>query len=198
MGQRLNVEILYDGTLMANAYYHWSAYTSSSLDIVEQILKSSKDAFEKKGTREIFDTAIDMLESTGAKLTHDDLLAYDSIHEYDLFGNELETKKRDCIGVNRNNGLISITSYGMFNTRYWEEGRVQIDLHTKKINFNVFFEICEDELEDVDIDDVPEIDIDFNDISIDDFEKVKNILLEMKSKKQYDFKLKGKIYTMIE
>ena len=93
MGQRLNVEILYDGTLMANAYYHWSAYTSSSLDIVEQILKSSKDAFEKKGTREIFDTAIDMLESTGAKLTHDDLLAYDSIHEYDLFGNELETKK---------------------------------------------------------------------------------------------------------
>ena len=85
MGQRLNVEILNKGTLMANAYYHWSAYTSSSLDIIEQILKSSKDAFEKKGIRNIFDAAIDMLESTGAKLTHDELLAYNSIHEYDVF-----------------------------------------------------------------------------------------------------------------
>lgn len=200
MGQRLNVEILYDGALMANAYYHWGAYTSISLNIIEQILKSSKDAFEEKGTREIFDTAIDMLESTGAKLTHNDLFAYNSIHEYDPLGNELETKKRNCIKANRNDGLISITSYGMLNTRYWEEGRVQIDLYTKKINFNVFFEKCEDELEniDIDIDDVPELDIDFSDISIDDFEKVKNLLLGMKSSKEYDFKLKGKIYTMIE
>ena len=200
MGQRLNVEILNHGTLIANAYYHWSAYTSSSLDIIEQILKSSKDAFEKKGIRNIFDAAIDMLESTGAKLTHDELLAYNSIHEYDFFGNELKTKDRDCKDVNRNDGLISITSYGMFNTRYWEERRVQIDLNTKKINFDVFFESDNWDLEDrqVDIDDVPELDIDFSDISIDDFEKVKNLLLEMKGRKQYDFKSKGKIYTMIE
>lgn len=198
MGQRLNIEILHHGFLMANAYYHWSAYTSSSLDIVEQILKSSKDVFGKTRIRDVFDTAIDMLESTGAKLMSDELGAYECLHDRDFLGNELDVKSRNNNGVNRNDGLISITSYGMLNTRYWEEGRVQINLDTKMINFNVFFELDEDELKDVDIDDLSELDIDFENISIDDFENVKNLLLEMKDREEYTFKAKGKIYTMIE
>ena len=31
MGQRLNIEIVNGETSLANAYYHWSAYTKSAL-----------------------------------------------------------------------------------------------------------------------------------------------------------------------
>ena len=36
MGQRLNLEIRKKGKPLANAYYHWSAYTGSSYALVEQ------------------------------------------------------------------------------------------------------------------------------------------------------------------
>ena len=34
MGQRLNIEIKKDSKVLANAYYHWSAYTSSALQML--------------------------------------------------------------------------------------------------------------------------------------------------------------------
>lgn len=39
MGQRLNLEITIGENVLANAYYHWSGYTTSSLKLVESALK---------------------------------------------------------------------------------------------------------------------------------------------------------------
>lgn len=32
MGQRLNIEVIKNGKVVGNCYYHWSAYTLSSLE----------------------------------------------------------------------------------------------------------------------------------------------------------------------
>ena len=42
MGQRLNVEIVVKSRTIANVYMHWSAYTSSSLMVTNDIIKAFK------------------------------------------------------------------------------------------------------------------------------------------------------------
>ena len=41
MGQRLNIEIKKDSKVLANSYYHWSAYTSSALQMLPKSIDSS-------------------------------------------------------------------------------------------------------------------------------------------------------------
>lgn len=36
MGQRLNIEIWKDGKVLANAYYHWSAYSVCAVDLARK------------------------------------------------------------------------------------------------------------------------------------------------------------------
>ena len=40
MGQRLNLEISRGKKPIANAYYHWSAYTDSSYDLARSIINA--------------------------------------------------------------------------------------------------------------------------------------------------------------
>lgn len=37
MGQRLNIEIVDGNTTLANAYYHWSAFTFPALELTAEI-----------------------------------------------------------------------------------------------------------------------------------------------------------------
>lgn len=128
MGQRLNVEIWNDGEVLANAYYHWSAYTDSSAVIVNDVLKFINE--NPIDNEDILLYAIRALEATGAGLT------------------EEERKYAATMGINtiacaecngRNDGLLSITQEGMQSTRYWQEGAVYIYLDEKRISFNVFW-----------------------------------------------------------
>ena len=43
MGQRLNIEIINDDKVLANAYYHWAGYTTSAISLTETILHSFID-----------------------------------------------------------------------------------------------------------------------------------------------------------
>lgn len=43
MGQRLNIEIMKNDKVLANAYYHWSAYTSSALELCAYIIEEIKN-----------------------------------------------------------------------------------------------------------------------------------------------------------
>ena len=38
MGQRLNIEITKNGNVLANSYYHWSAYSDCALNITTKII----------------------------------------------------------------------------------------------------------------------------------------------------------------
>lgn len=125
MGQRLNIEIVANDKLLANSYYHWSAYTSSAKILTRQILLYLKNS----RTTDPLLKAIRCLEKTGAGLTKFEL---EDVKK--LYPNKTFKKATD-----RNNGLISISKNGMDETRKWEEGRVTIDIINNILNFDVFF-----------------------------------------------------------
>ena len=65
MGQRLNIEIRKEDKVLANAYYHWFGYTSSSLQLTSEILKNIDNVnFDNDVAK-----AVKLLEVTGAGLT---------------------------------------------------------------------------------------------------------------------------------
>ena len=130
MGQRLNIEIQKDNKTLANAYYHWSAYSSSACEMTQQIAD-----YINKNPQTCDDVlyAIRILEHTGAGLTNNYPNELKSAQE--MFPTEKfeEHKGRNC-------GLLAITDVGIEETRSWEEGRVTINLDNKTINFAVYWE----------------------------------------------------------
>ena len=47
MGQRLNIEIWNEGKRLANAYYHWSGYSFSTLYETMKIIKARENNMDK-------------------------------------------------------------------------------------------------------------------------------------------------------
>ena len=144
MGQRLNIEIMdRNGDSLANCYYHWSAYTSSAIELTEQVLKfikENKQKYMKDGKLDKKLFAIRMLESTGAGLCEeDDIPAFK-----EQYPNEPYKEAED-----RNRGLISITEESMDKTRDWEEGRVEINIDYDTVSFDVIYEMDKYELSDI-------------------------------------------------
>lgn len=136
MGQRLNIEIVNNNGVLANAYYHWSGYTDSSAELLAQILTS--DAFTKRDKSEDpVLTAIKLLELTNAGMTDEELLQVSENRDKFSQAVIFRPAKR-CI--DRNEGILSIMPESIENTEYWEEGRVTINLDTDKVDFNVIWE----------------------------------------------------------
>ena len=129
MGQRLNIEIMSGEKTLANAYYHWSAYTASAAELTKIILKTHVDAEEP-----LIWQAIHLLEATGAGVPG---YERDCIIRHEILPKEEIDHFQPCI--DRNRGLIAITEEGIRDTRAWEEGRVTIHLDSKTVDFNVFF-----------------------------------------------------------
>ena len=126
MGQRLNIQIEANDTdtnetkVLANCYYHWSGYTSSAMELVNEIVDSGiynldiLDPVEK---------AIRLLEATGAGIAEDELTDTYNTPKYK-------------IGTNRNDGLIAISEEGTNRVAEWEESRVTINLTTGSIDMS--------------------------------------------------------------
>lgn len=147
MGQRLNIEIKRrkDNKVLANSYYHWSAYTSSSLHLAEEIIENIYEIIRKEKVSDEI-KAIQLLQTTGAGLMEDE---YNKLNE--------EDKKYCSLATNRNLGLISFTDEGMEETRKWEEGRLTIDIdfddkdydfygNKNLVDFEVYFQVDEEEV----------------------------------------------------
>lgn len=74
MGQRLVINIITrDGDVLANAYYHWSAYTMSALEIIKSLIESNSyleySALKNLEHNDKVTYAINMLAETGASLS---------------------------------------------------------------------------------------------------------------------------------
>jgi hypothetical protein len=193
MGQRLNMEITENEKVLANAYYHWSGYTSSSLNITQEVL----DSIEKISCEDKVVKAIKLLEVTGAGLTDEEReYAKKKLKDYDNYS------FIDCTG--RNDGLIAVSEQGIENTRRWEEARVEIDIVNQIINFKVIYKLTKAEIEedydDVKFDEIPVLDIDFSKVTFDKFVEFKELILGLISKAIYQVKLNGdeKVYGFIE
>lgn len=156
MGQRLNFEVCYDGEVIANAYYHWSAYTSSSICILENVINAYMRSTEINPLR----IAVEILQSTNAGLNEDEAIRV----KKDTSGKFLDIGFHKAI--NRNEGLLSVTEEGISDTRSWEEGRVSVDIATEEFLFDVLWRETPAEYdecrEDGDADNLPTTDFDFD------------------------------------
>ena len=164
MGQRLNIEIVNDDKVLANAYYHWSGFTSSAIVLTKLILSYFIDDGQCNLSK-----AIRLLKSTGASFTvKDNALA--------LLDTELiQFISTDEDIINRNKGLISFSEEGMEETRYYEEGRVTINIESKNIDFDVFAYMSEEEYKKIDIPKIKNIDVDITNISFDEFDEFSHL-----------------------
>ena len=135
MGQRLNIQIEANNTdtnetkVLANCYYHWSGYTSSAMDLVNEIVDSGiynldiLDPVEK---------AIRLLEATGAGLAKNELTDTYNTPKYK-------------VSTDRNIRLIAVSEKGINETIKWEESRVTINLTTGSIDMSDMFYDVTDE-----------------------------------------------------
>lgn len=213
MGQRLNVEIRRrkGNKVLANSYYHWSAYTRPSLEIAKEVLDQISE-LDKLNDFTDEEKAVKLLQFIGGGLVQED---YDKLDE--------DKKKYFAVGTNRNNGLISMTEESMENTRSWEEGRITIDIDFDKlssfdikdgkfvdnrlehyVDFEVYFPIdketykewYDEELKD---EDIIELDIkSLENMNYNDILKFLSRITDMENNKGI-FKLKGKeqLYQII-
>ena len=156
MGQRLNIEILKNGEVLANSYYHWSGFSNSAINLTIQIINNfeyiKKYRVEEYIKNQSLLFAIRLLEETGAGVC--------SIKETKetLEDQTMNLKLQLC--KDRNEGIIGITKKDIEETRYWEEGRVSIDIEKKTIDFNVIREYTLEELKkDYDEEEIKEMNI---------------------------------------
>ena len=196
MGERLNIEIKEGNKVLANAYYHWSGYTSSSLELTQLILNSIPSVkYEDK-----LINAIKLLEITGAGLTENEInYGKKAIKDYDTYNFKSTT--------GRNEGLIGISKKGIKETETWEEHRVEINLDTKLIDFDAIWKSTKEEYledygddEDKKYEDIPIYDIDFHKISFDEFSEFNKNTMKLINKEIYNVRLKDdeSVYGFIE
>lgn len=159
LGQRLNIEIIENGKCLANAYYHWSAYTDSSFGLAKSIIEAIPTIIEENSILK----AIRLLEVSGARLMESDIEYAKEIG----IGCDFE------IANNRNDGLISISEKSIDETRKWQEYALYIYLDEERMNFQVIYnqevwawEKEQREYEDNPMQrkDLPVLNIDFTDI----------------------------------
>lgn len=133
MGQRLNLEIRKKEKVLANAYYHWSAYTQSAFELTAEVVRfiSANRSIIKDDKL----LAIRALESTGAGIPDwntesSELQRIHNIRKYSAI--EFEPFK------DRNEGIISVFPNTIQDTQEWAEGTSIIDIDTLDISFDVF------------------------------------------------------------
>ena len=164
MGQRLNLEFTASGKVLANAYYHWSGYTNSSVELMKQVLTS--ETFKDKTISPII-KAVKLLEETGAGIN---LTEEENIKKSKLPKELADYKFKDC--ESRNEGILAVTEKGIKETQSWAEGAVRIDLETNRILFTSLFEVNEEYYDEDEIEEIKTkaIDLPYNlfDMSIDE------------------------------
>ena len=221
MGQRLVITIKNDKQDLAKAYYHWSGYTSSGLQISNMAIQHYTEAIEK--TAEF--CTLQAISQTITKTDHVklnqsmDLLTACSM----LFGtraglsNEYntETSKNPeinaftdaypgvnyMVSVNRNDGIISITEKGMENLQKWSEADVVIDIHNKIIDVSGLFFNYDDSDDENDEErmrtNIPET-YDIEKLSFEEFPKFIKTIIGAILNRCYDFEYNGNHLGVIE
>ena len=140
MGQRLVIQLEENGNPLANAYYHWSAYTESAIDLINDVIEYLNDAPTKDGTFISFNEgnkfkATWALFMTGARFNDDEVREMQNVNvnmqdfRFVFDGTE----------VDRNKGLLFVTEKGMEDTIGWAESIVYVDIVTGDIDFGVMW-----------------------------------------------------------
>lgn len=187
MGQRLNIEIVKNNELLANSYYHWSGYSHCAINLAIEIINNfnyiKKYKVENATNKDLL-LAIRLLEETGAGTNKSDI--DETIKRIGLIDENIILK--NCQG--RDEGIIESSKEGMEENRYWEEGRVTIDIENHKIKFKVFDNISEEDKNEYEEngDKFKDININFGNIKFEDVFDLKALIDKSRYKKQYYFR----------
>lgn len=127
MGQRLVITFYKNKAQekpFASIYYHWSAYSLSALEELDDLLDESQEFFLNKDYSD--KTWIPYLCSKVSGVTYDDVDDY--INQYDQ--NYSENTQ-----VDRNNGILAISDSGIENHLFWSEGTLLVYLEEETFDF---------------------------------------------------------------
>lgn len=178
LGQRLNIEIISNGKTLASAYYHWSAFSTSSAEIAQTIIKNINNT---KGKSELL-RAIRLLETTGAGLSEDEL----------VYAKKIEELKDANFAkyIDRNSGLIAISEDGIDFIRSWQDYSLYIYLDEQRMSYKVYssqggwdYKSKSKENDNyVKYDELDIVDINFDDIKFIDIDKFVSFVEEYECK----------------
>lgn len=173
MGQRLNIEIVDGEDILANSYYHWSAYSKSAIYLLKEIIC----AYKSEKSIRMLDVAVNLLQATGAGINDSERSRINADESGKFSGIQFKD------AVSRNDGLIAVTGDGIEETRRWEEGRVTVNLASETFIFDVFWSYAEKEFReewgDDEYDSLPTNDFDFCEaIPFDDILKIEKLMEE--------------------
>lgn len=127
MGQRLVINLISEGKILANAYYHWGAYSSSALHTLKPIIEELRIQEEQNYKPTMLD-AVRLLQATKAELPD---------REFEVMKKLYPNFKRNTEIISRNDGLIGITEKEKETSTYWAEGTIYVDLDNKTFDFDV-------------------------------------------------------------
>ena len=189
MGQRLNIEILKNDEILANSYYHWSGFSNCAVNLAIQIINNfeyiKKYRVEEYIKNQDLLFAIRLLEETGAGINN--INNARKLLEDET--NNLKLKK--CEG--RDEGIIGITKEDIEGTRYWEEGRISIDIEKRTVDFHVIDEYTTEKLKENYTEkeirefDIKEINRSFKNIQFEDIFELKAFIDKANFKEEYYF-----------
>lgn len=170
MGQRLNLEIVDNNGVLANSYYHWSAYSGSAIALTESVISSYFDLPEDLSS---LGMAVCMLQETGSGIYSEERERIDADASGRYKGIEFHN------AMDRNRGLLSVTKPGIEETEKWEEGRVTVNIETETVSFGVVWEESSDEFNEEAGDDafgdLEECSVDFDNISFEEFHEIRDV-----------------------
>lgn len=138
--------------MIANCYYHWSAYTVSALETVKAIIDNYykiKDQYKD----DPFMLAVKCFEIPDYSFSvNDETGQYERKLIYAGLSKRSERTMKFLYpdteihpAVDRNVGLIGIHPSDVKNTRYWEEGRAKIYLDSEEFSSDIWFDMSEEE-----------------------------------------------------
>lgn len=116
MGQRLNLGIRKKGKIIANAYYHWAAYTADSFELVDKAYQYLK----ANSTEPELMRCVHALEVTGAGLEESEFEFVQSRRDL--------CRKTFNKAIDRDSGLLAISPKGIQSTEDWAEETTYIDI----------------------------------------------------------------------
>lgn len=204
MGQRLVITIENEKESLAKIYYHWSAYTSSSLFELQKLLPVIQTwQKESNSEKDLQLRLIRFVENNGGGIdggSESEEFAYIKT----VFSNE-EFKRNE---ISRNEGLIAISKKGMKDIQGWSEGNIYINVETNMIQFDViggvfntideFNECWGDEEEKYSLEDIPETYVNFEYFSFDELDTVVKEIMPYAQNEPYAVRYDGSICTFVE
>lgn len=190
MGQRLVIDIVKDGEIKANCYYHWSGYTSDALELAEVIIDSDYENLD----------VVELFEKTGGRL--------ENRKEFKAYYNK--TKKERPLAKSRDDGLICITNRGIRENIIYRNVFLTINLDNKTIDVSDLYTkikeeniehfkkrndevITKNNLDDLDVEEIKAFR--YKDLlSFDEFSEYKETILSLIKNKIYLVKHKNENY----